>query len=111
MNKNNARLEAGKLDATFLVNHDPKLVTQNHHCKYSKIDLIMKDAKTLVFIEVRLRSNSQFSCTGASISPLKQQKLILTAQNYLQQLWGFDAFLMDKADTNHIELVRNAFDA
>jgi len=115
MNKNNAGLEAEKLAATYLVNHGLKLITQNYHCKYGEIDLVMKDAKILVFIEVRLRSNSQFGSAGASITPQKQQKLILTAQHYLQQHGDyqcrFDAILMDKADTNHIEWVRNAFDA
>ncbi|MDP1659277.1 MAG: YraN family protein [Methylotenera sp.] len=115
LSKNNAGLEAEKIAATFLVNHGLKLVTQNYHCKYGEIDLIMKDTKTLVFIEVRLRSNSQFGNAAASITPQKQQKLILTAQHYLQQygdcLCRFDAILMDKVDAQHIEWVRNAFDA
>ncbi|MDI1309818.1 MAG: YraN family protein [Methylotenera sp.] len=115
LSKNNAGLEAEKLAATFLVNHGLKLVTQNYHCKYGEIDLIMKDVKTLVFIEVRLRSNSQFGSAGASITSQKQQKLILTAQHYLQQYGEcqcrFDAILMNKADASHIEWVRNAFDA
>jgi putative endonuclease len=115
LSKNNAGLEAEKLAATFLRNHGLKLVTQNYHCRYGEIDLIMKEAKTLVFIEVRLRSNSQFGSAGASITRQKQHKLILTAQYFLQQHGDcpcrFDAILMDKADSNHIEWVRNAFDA
>ena len=87
MNKNNAGLAAEKLAATFLVNHGLKFVTQNYHCKYGEIDLIMKEAKTLVFVEVRLRSNSQFGCAAASITPQKQQKLILTAQHYFCLLY------------------------
>ena len=105
LSKNNAGLEAEKLAATFLANHGLKLVTQNYHCKYGEIDLIMKDAKTLVFVEVRLRTNSQFGSAGASITPQKQQKLILTAQHYLQQHGSsqccrFDAIIMNKADVN-----------
>lgn len=115
MNQNNAGLVAEKLAATFLANHGLKLMVQNYHCKYGEIDLIMKESKTLVFIEVRLRSNSQFGSAAASITPQKQQKLILTAQHYLQQYGDcqcrFDAILMDKADANHIEWLRNAFDA
>ena len=115
LSKNNAGLEAEKLAATFLANHGLKLVTQNYHCQYGEIDLIMRDAKTLVFIEVRLRSHSQFGGAGASITPQKQQKLILTAQHYLQQHGDcqcrFDAILMNKAEASHIEWVRNAFDA
>jgi len=119
LSKNNAGLEAEKLAATFLMNHGLKLVMQNYHCKYGEIDLIMLDAKTLVFVEVRLRTNGKFGSAGASITSQKQQKLILTAQHYLQEYsrqYGncqcrFDAILMDKTELKHIEWVRNAFGA
>jgi putative endonuclease len=118
LNKNNAGLEAEKLAATFLANHGLKLVMQNYHCRFGEIDLIMTDTKTLVFIEVKLRSNSQFGGAAASITPQKQQKMILTAQHYLQQhvknqsqtACRFDAILMSKADLNCIEWIRNAFE-
>jgi putative endonuclease len=118
LNKNNAGLEAEKLAATFLANHGLKLVMQNYHCRFGEIDLIMTDASTLVFIEVKLRSSSQFGGAAASITPQKQQKMILTAQHYLQQYvknqsqtaCRFDAILMNKADLNSIEWIRNAFE-
>lgn len=120
INQNNAGLEAEKLAATFLTNNGLKLVTQNYHCRYGEIDLVMKEAVTLVFVEVRLRSNSQFGTAGASITVKKQQKLIATAQHFLQNhdsakhrdsACRFDAILMNKADLNSIEWLRNAFDA
>lgn len=119
LNKNNAGLEAENLAATFLTNHSLKIVSQNYHCKFGEIDLIMKDAKTLVFIEVRLRTNSKFGDAGASITPQKQRKLILTAQYFLQehaQQYGnyacrFDAVLMNNLDVKEIAWIRNAFDA
>jgi putative endonuclease len=119
INQNNAGLEAEKLAATYLVNHGLKIVAQNYHCRFGEVDLIMKDNKTLAFVEVRLRSNNKFGSAAASITPQKQQKLILTAQHYLQEyarrhgdcLCRFDAILMDKTDTKHIDWVRNAFDA
>ncbi len=116
LNQNNAGLDAEKLAATFLANHGLKLVVQNYHCRFGEIDLIMRDANTLVFVEVRLRSNSQFGSAAASITPQKQQKLILTAQHYLQQnpeknACRFDVLLMDKLDTKAIDWLKNAFDA
>lgn len=115
MHQNNAGLAAEKLAATFLMNHGLKMVVQNYHCRFGEIDLIMMDAKTLVFIEVRLRSNSQFGSAAASITPQKQQKLILSAQHYLLSQGDiacrFDAVLMHKTDLNHIQWIRNAFDA
>ena len=115
INQNNSGLAAEKLAATFLISHGLKLVTQNYHCRFGEIDLIMMDSKTLVFVEVRLRSNSQFGSAATSITPQKQQKLILTARHYLQThgecLCRFDAILMNKAALQHIQWVRNAFDA
>lgn len=115
MNHNNAGFEAEKLAATYLINHGLKMVTQNYHCRFGEIDLIMMDAKTLVFVEVRLRSNSQFGSAGNSITAQKKQKLILTAQHYLQTHGDsecrFDAILMHAVDAKSIEWVRNAFDA
>ena len=118
LNQNNAGLEAEKLAATFLANHGLKLLVQNYHCRFGEIDLVMMDAKTLIFVEVKLRSNSQFGGAIASITPHKQQKLILTAQHYLQQrvkyqsqiACRFDAILMSKTDLNSIEWIRNAFE-
>jgi len=120
LSQRNAGLAAEKIAATFLKNKGLKLVTQNYHCRYGEIDLVMKEANTLVFVEVRLRSNSQFGSAGASITAQKQQKLIATAQHFLQHhektsyansACRFDAVLMHKADLDSIEWLRNAFDA
>ena len=116
MNENNAGLEAERLAATFLMNQGLKLVAKNYHCRFGEIDLVMRDASTLVFIEVRLRSNKTFGSAAASITPQKQQKLMLTAQHYLQQsndksACRFDIILMEKTDINAIDWLKNAFEA
>jgi putative endonuclease len=116
LNINNAGIAAEQLAATFLLNNDLKLIAQNYHCRFGEIDLVMQDGKTLVFVEVKLRSSNQFGGAAASITPQKQQKLILTAQHYLQtQKLGdvacrFDAVLLQKADLQQIEWIRNAFE-
>ncbi len=116
MNQNNAGLAAEKLAATFLSTQGLKLVVQNYHCRFGEIDLIMMDANTLVFVEVRLRSNLQFGSAATSITPQKQQKLILTAQHYLQQnatknACRFDMLLMDKVEIGAITWLKNALEA
>ena len=115
INKNNPGLAAEKIAATFLRKNGLKLLKQNYHCRFGEIDLIMQDSGTLVFVEVRLRSNQQFGSAGASVTWQKQQKLAATAQHFLQTqsdiACRFDVVLMDKADMNHVEWIRNAFDA
>jgi putative endonuclease len=75
----------------------------------------MQEGNTLVFVEVRLRSNSRFGSAATSITPQKQQKLIRTAQHYLQlhaiqSPCRFDAILMQQADMSQIEWLRNAIE-
>jgi putative endonuclease len=115
LNINNAGLVSEKIAETFLTNQGLKLVSKNYHCRYGEIDLIMQDAKTLVFIEVRLRSNLRFGDAASSITLQKQQKLINTAQHYLQQNninmpCRFDALVLNKAGQANIQWLRNAFD-
>lgn len=115
LNADNQGLAAEKLAATFLTQQGLKLVVSNYHCRYGEIDLIMQEGNTLVFVEVRLRSNATFGSAAASITPQKQQKLIRTAQHYLQQHaiktpCRFDAVLMQKANLGQIEWLRNAIE-
>ncbi len=105
---------AEALAAKYLQQQGLTLVTRNYHCKAGEIDLIMRDGHTLVFVEVRLRSNSRFGDAASSITLDKQRKLTKAAQHYLQQhgdtACRFDAILMDSAQESHIEWIRNAFD-
>ncbi|MGZ8251490.1 MAG: YraN family protein [Methylophilaceae bacterium] len=105
---------AEQLAADYLQQQGLTMIACNYRCKFGEIDLVMREAKTLVFVEVRLRSNPRFGNAAASITPAKQQKIARTAEHYLQQHGNsacrFDAVVMDKADTHNIEWIRNAFD-
>ncbi|MDG1096386.1 MAG: YraN family protein [Methylophilaceae bacterium] len=115
INKNNTGLQAEQMAATFLINSGLSLAAQNYHSRFGEIDLIMQEAETLVFIEVRLWSSNQFGGAAESITRHKQQKLIATAQYFLQtqpnRPCRFDAILMNKTNFQDIEWPRNAFDA
>ena len=76
----------------------------------------MQDEKTLVFVEVRLRSNPNFGGAGMSINHTKQQKLTRTAELYLQthhlhtdSACRFDAILLQSTQANTVEWIQNAF--
>lgn len=112
---NNLGVVAEKIATDYLIKQGLLLITQNYSCRFGEIDLIMRDGKTTVFVEVRLRSNDRFGGAGMSITKSKQSKLSLTAAHYLQQHGNvacrFDAILMNKADMAHIEWIKNAFEA
>lgn len=50
-----------------------------------EIDIIARDGKTLVFIEVRQRKSAAYGGAAASISPSKQARWRYAAQQYLLQ--------------------------
>lgn len=90
--------------------------TQNYRCKEGEIDLIMREADTLVFVEVRLRTNPRFEQAAASVDSRKQRKVVKAAQHYLleQQLTDklpcrFDVIALSSTDDTDIEWIPNAF--
>ena len=88
-----------------------------------EVDLIMRARDgTLVFVEVRQRSNRSRGGAGGSISALKQRRIVLAARHFLLQLGSippcrFDVVLVDgqlaataQRQTAQIEWIRAAFD-
>ncbi|MBV1872977.1 MAG: YraN family protein [Gammaproteobacteria bacterium] len=99
-------------------------ITRNFSCRHGEIDLIMQDAQTLVFIEVRYRNNSQFGNALDSITLAKQARIIKTAHYYLQtNRWtnklfcrfdamgisGQDSLETQQAENLKVEWVKDAF--
>ena len=72
-----------------------RLVERNFRCKTGEIDLIMRHDCVLVFVEVRARADARHGGAAASITPAKQQRLIRTAQFYLQRLRSVPACRFD----------------
>ena len=100
----------------YLQSRGLELVSRNYRSRFGEIDLIMRDGTSLVFVEVRMRRNAGFGGAAASINAQKQQRLILTAHQYLAGLshtppCRFDAILMDAANGENLQWLKNAFDA
>ena len=68
----------------FLEQQGLQRIQSNYQCRYGEIDLIMKDQACLVFVEVRYRRHSSFGTSFDSVDFRKQQRIIQTAQHYLQ---------------------------
>jgi len=74
-----------KLAADYLVLQNLTLIEQNFHSKYGEIDIIMKEAETYLFIEVKYRKNNNYGGGLMAVSYKKQEKIRLCAKFYLQQ--------------------------
>jgi putative endonuclease len=61
------------------------LLARNFRAKTGEIDIVARDGAYLAFIEVRRRSNTRYCGAAASVDRRKQQRLLRTAQLYLQR--------------------------
>ncbi|HEY9447372.1 MAG TPA: YraN family protein, partial [Burkholderiales bacterium] len=51
----NRGVEAEDRAAAYLEARGLRLVARNYRCRFGEIDLVMREGKTLVFVEVRRR--------------------------------------------------------
>jgi putative endonuclease len=89
-------------------------VARGPRARGGEVDLVMRERDgTLVFVEVRVRSDGRFGGAAASVGAAKRQRLVLAASHFLRRLrepppCRFDVVAVD-GDT--IEWLRAAFDA
>lgn len=93
-----------------------QLVARNVTFRHGEIDLVMRDGKDVVFVEVRYRRSSRFGDGIDSIGPSKRARLIRAAQSFLadnptlaRQACRFDVVALVESDPQP-EWLRNAFE-
>lgn len=104
---------AETLAAAFLQKQGLQVLERNWHCRFGELDLVCRDADSIVIVEVRLRTHTRFGGAAASIDRRKQAKLIAAASLYLARKppapCRFDVVLMGDDQGQDIEWIRNAF--
>ena len=71
--------------AEYLRKKRYEVVAAGYRCRFGEIDLIVKDRKYLVFVEVKLRKNGDFAQAMEFVDRRKQDKIRITASMYLSQ--------------------------
>lgn len=103
----------------FLQERGLRLIERNYRTRRGEIDLIMRDADNLVFVEVRYRRQHRYGSGLESVDRRKQQRIIACAAYYLhchpqaaRLAARFDVVaLTTGAAGASIDWIRNAFDA
>lgn len=75
--------DAERMAERYLSDQGLKLLSRNFACRLGEIDLVMEDAGTTVFVEVRYRKTRSYGLAVETVTPSKQRKLISTAEYYL----------------------------
>lgn len=69
--------------ATYLKNNNIEVICMNFRTKQGEIDIIGKDGKYFVFVEVKYRKNTNFGYPEEAVTPKKQQTIRKVALNFL----------------------------
>ena len=94
------------------------ILARRYRTRYGEIDIIAEDGETVVFVEVKARSNSEFGTAAEALTPWKQRRLTTMATDYIvrhaitDRPCRFDVVAIDDVDSSpRITVYTNAFDA
>lgn len=94
-----------------------KIVETNYRCRLGEIDLIARDGKSLVFVEIKTRRHKPLGYAKEAVHPRKQRQISKAALTYMKQnrlesaKARFDVVAISlTSEGPKIEVIKNAFD-
>jgi putative endonuclease len=106
--------------AEYLEEQGLRVLERGYRCRVGELDLVCKDDRHLVIVEVRARGNGAKCSALESVGPHKQRRIVLATRHLLlrHRDWHaapirFDVVAFDGIDgpAPQIHWIRNAFDA
>jgi putative endonuclease len=83
MNKRIQGARYEELAGEYLRQQGFRIVCVNFRCRIAEIDLVAREGKYLVFVEVKLRKNGNFAQAMEYVNRRKQDRIRITASIYL----------------------------
>lgn len=109
--------EGEELAAAYLERRRYRIIERNYRCKGGEIDIVARDGKTVVFIEVKTRKNSVYGPPQLAVTPFKQRQISKAALTWLAKSRQLDAAarfdvisITFSGREPEIEHIPNAFD-
>ena len=68
-----------------------RIAASNYRCRWGEIDLIARDGREWVFVEVRTRRSGTYGGPEESLTEAKKQRLAMAAQDFLSHQEEADA--------------------
>jgi putative endonuclease len=116
---NSAKGQIGETIAiTFLKGQGFSIVERNFRCVCGELDIVARDGRAIVFVEVKCRKNLDYGPPQLAVTPFKQRQISKAALVWLGKRKLYDvearfdvvAILLREHDLPVIEHIRNAFD-
>ena len=102
--------------SNYLIKKRYKLVDYNYSSRFGEIDIIVKNKKYIVFVEVKMRNENSIAEPREFVDYSKQQKIIATAKIYLshhktdlQPRFDVIEVFCEKGKIKSIKHLENAF--
>jgi putative endonuclease len=93
------------------------ILTRRYRRRVGELDIVARDGRTLVFVEVKARDGLEFGAGGEAVTAVKRRRMVGVAEEYLvrHRLVGcrcrFDVVSIDfQTGGPVIEIYQNAFD-
>jgi putative endonuclease len=109
--------EGEKIAAAFLKKNGYRIIEINFRCPIGEIDIIAKEKKDLVFVEVKTRKSMELGYPEQAVGIRKQKKMSQLALWYLQKRKivdtnaRFDVVAITLIpEKSEVKLIKNAFD-
>jgi putative endonuclease len=117
-------LERGRLwesrAADYLERHGLTILARGYRCRLGELDLVAREERHLVVVEVRARGSGAICSAVESIGPHKRRRIVQATRHLLMRRaeWQaapirFDVVAFDGIDRPEpsVRWIRNAFDA
>jgi putative endonuclease len=119
--KDTTKIRTGKegeeIASAFLKKNGYRISDINFRCSLGEIDIVARENKTIVFIEVKTRKSKKLGYPEQAVGIRKQKKMSQLALWYLQKrkiadvAARFDVVAITLyPEGNDIKLIKNAFD-
>ena len=116
---NSGKGELGEsIATTFLMGQGFSIVERNFRCVCGEVDIVARDGRTIVFVEVKCRKNRNYGPPQLAVTPFKQRQISKAALVWLSKRRLYDAdarfdvvaIVLHEHDLPEIEHIRNAFE-
>jgi len=111
-------VQGEELAVAFLLGKGYRIIERNFSCKGGEIDIIARDGKILVFVEVKARRSSSYGVPQLAVTSFKQRQIMTASLPWLSSHRSHDtparydviAIILPDGGEPVIEHIQNAFD-
>lgn len=106
------------LAVAFLAKSGYTILDRNFRCKGGEVDIVARDGKTVVFVEVKTRKTLSYGVPQLAVTPFKQRQIMKASLTWLSRNRCHDtparfdviAITLQSSGAPAIEHINNAFE-